>query len=356
MERLNLWWRDRTAREQRLLSIMFALLVLVFGWLLVAQPLIRALDEVKLRHDQAVIALAEARARAETRQRPEPRRMAPAALPLDALVSRTAAEAGFTGVRIAGQGPNRVSATIDAARPMAYFGWIQGLERQGLVVETLRAQTNPDRTLTTEVPFARRSRVMRFSPTVGRSAFFLAIFILALIALIPLRLAIGWFGLDRFGIAAREASGSIWLGALKEAQIGPAPLGTVEVRLNRLPLLIGRHRLSLERQELDSPLRGAATLSGRRFSLDDFTGQLRLGAALAPLPVAALDLDDVSVAFAGELCESAEGRIRAISSARTDRPCLRLRTGRQRTLRGRSSFVAAGQPGRHGEAGSSDPG
>ena len=85
-----------------------------------------------------------------------------------------------------------------------------------------------------------------------------------------------------------------------------------EVRLNRLPLLIGRTRMSLTRQELDAPFSGATSVSRDGFGLDDFTGQLRLGAALAPLPVGSVDLDDVSVHFANGVCESAEGRVRAL--------------------------------------------
>jgi general secretion pathway protein N len=145
----------------------------------------------------------------------------------------------------------------------------------------------------------------------ARLAFFVAMFLFAIIVLLPLHLAVRWFGLDQAGLAAREASGSIWIGALSEAQLGPAPIGNVEVRLAKLPLLIGRTRFELERQELDAPLRGALTLAGQGFRLNDFTGQVRLGASLSPLPVASLDLDRVSVHFDDGLCEKAEGRIRA---------------------------------------------
>lgn len=153
--------------------------------------------------------------------------------------------------------------------------------------------------------------MIRLTAGQRRWGLFALFFLFALVALMPLRLAIDWFGFDRFGLAAREANGSVWLGALSESQLGPAPIGDVKVSLNRLPLLIGRTRLSLERQSLDSPFSGATTLSGGGFSLDDFNGQLRLGAALSPLPLGAVDLDDVSVRFSDGLCQSAEGRIRA---------------------------------------------
>lgn len=144
-----LWWQARTPREQRLLLVMLALAVIVLGWLLVVRPLADALDAAKTRHAAAVVALAEARARAPAVGRLAIR--APATLPIDSLVGRSAAEAGFAGARIARQGQVRASVAIDAARPQAFFGWVAALERDGLAVERLRAQANADRTLSVEL-------------------------------------------------------------------------------------------------------------------------------------------------------------------------------------------------------------
>lgn len=148
----------------------------------------------------------------------------------------------------------------------------------------------------------------------GRVAFAVAVFAFSLVALTPLGLAISWFGLDTRGLAAREADGSVWLGTLKEAQLGPAPIGDVSARLNSLPLFLGRARVSLARADETQPFEGAATVSRHAFGFDDATGQLRLGALLAPLPITAVDLQDVSIGFAGGLCTRAEGRVRAVAS------------------------------------------
>ena len=51
-------------------------------------------------------------------------------------------------------------------------------------------------------------------------------------------------------------------------------------------------------------------MSRGAFGVDDVTGQLRAGALLAPLPVAAFDLDDVSVRFIDGQCSRAEGNVR----------------------------------------------
>ncbi len=152
---LILWWRGRTIREQRLLTVMAALAALVLGWLLVVRPLGDALDAAKTRHGAAVVALGEARARADLRQRSAS--APPVALPIDRLIGQSASEAGFTGARITASGPARASVALDAARPQALFGWVAELERRGLVVERLRAQANADRTLSAELTFRARS-------------------------------------------------------------------------------------------------------------------------------------------------------------------------------------------------------
>jgi general secretion pathway protein N len=152
---------------------------------------------------------------------------------------------------------------------------------------------------------------MRIRMPMGRTVFFLAAFAFSLVALFPLRLALDWFGLDDRGLAAREASGSIWLGALREAQVGPVPIGDVSARLNSLPLFLGRARVSLVRRAADGSFAGALLASRHSFAFEDVTGQLRLGGQLAPLPIAALDLDDFSAGFADGQCRQAGGMVRA---------------------------------------------
>lgn len=153
--------------------------------------------------------------------------------------------------------------------------------------------------------------MMRLRLPLGRSVFFGAAIAFALVALLPLSLAAGWFALDGRGLAAREASGSLWAGALKEAQFGAVPLGDLSARLNVLPLFLGRARLSLSRDDAQGRFEGAVAVSRHGFGVEDMTGQVRPGGLFAPLPLATLDLADVSAHFAGGLCENAEGAVRA---------------------------------------------
>jgi general secretion pathway protein M len=132
---------------------MFGLIALVLIWLLVVRPLSDALDRARQRHNVAVLALAEARARSNPGRM---RSTATTSLPLDALISRTAADAGFTAARVAAGGPAAARLTLDAARPQALFGWIATLEAQGVRVERLQARANPDRTVAVEAAFSAR--------------------------------------------------------------------------------------------------------------------------------------------------------------------------------------------------------
>lgn len=152
---LSFWWQARSTRERRLLTIMFALAGLVLGWLLVVRPLSDALDAAKTRHGAAVVALAEARARADVGSGSGG---VTATLPVDSLIGRTATEAGFTGARIVAQGPARATVAIAAARPQALFAWLAALDRSGLVVERFRAQANADRTVSAEASLRARGR------------------------------------------------------------------------------------------------------------------------------------------------------------------------------------------------------
>lgn len=158
IESFKSWWATRTLREQRLLLVMAGLAAVVLAWLLILRPLSDALSNARERHNQAVLALADVRAQAQAIA--DAQGAAPAALagPLDAMLAQSAAEAGFSNARVTPEGGNRAVVAVDAARPQAFFGWVAGMERRGLIVDRLSAAANPDRTLSVQVTFRMRSR------------------------------------------------------------------------------------------------------------------------------------------------------------------------------------------------------
>jgi general secretion pathway protein N len=149
---------------------------------------------------------------------------------------------------------------------------------------------------------------MRLRRRWWREIFFLCALLFSLAALLPLRFALGGLGYGDKGLAAREATGSVWLGALADARLGNAALGDVGTRLRFLPLLIGRARLDLE--QADDGLKGGVTVSRHGFGIDDVTGRIE-APPLPDLPSPTLDLADLSVRFADGLCVHAEGLVKA---------------------------------------------
>lgn len=153
----------------------------------------------------------------------------------------------------------------------------------------------------------------RIRLTTGRRALFGALLAAALIVFLPMRLALGWFGVGDAGLSARAAVGSIWSGSLIEARFGDLALGDLRARLSPIQLLVGRARVDLSARD-DAPgrtLSGAIGVSRHSIGVDDLTASLPTGRLFAPLPVTALDLDDVSIRFDDGVCTRAEGRVRA---------------------------------------------
>ncbi|HEY9553659.1 type II secretion system protein GspM [Allosphingosinicella sp.] len=152
----QLWWRTRTLREQRLLLAMAGMTLVVFAWLLIIRPLDDALSNARERHGDAVVALAEARARAALIAGIEREEPASLGASVDTIVSAAAVDAGFSVSRIEREGAAAATVVMDAVRPQAFFGWVGRLEGRGLVVERLTASTNSDQSLAVQVTFRAR--------------------------------------------------------------------------------------------------------------------------------------------------------------------------------------------------------
>ena len=152
---------------------------------------------------------------------------------------------------------------------------------------------------------------MRVRLATARPALFGAMLVLALLALLPLRLVLGWAGLGDAGLTARRVDGLLWSGRLHEARFGDLILGDLDARLAFWPLFVGRARVELAGDGAQ-PLHGAVTVGRHATGVDDFTGSLAAGRLFAPLPVTAIDLDDVSVRFRDGQCDAADGRVRAL--------------------------------------------
>ncbi len=154
----------------------------------------------------------------------------------------------------------------------------------------------------------------------------LAVITVALFFL-PLRLAVGMAGLEGSRFSAKAISGSVWNGRIEGAQLGPFPLGDLDAGVRVLPLLTGRILMDLERPPVagDTGLVATVGKSGNSLLVQDATTVLNLGSQLAPLPASAMELQAVSISFAGGRCQSASGQVRVSLDANI--PGLNLKQG-----------------------------
>lgn len=163
---------------------------------------------------------------------------------------------------------------------------------------------------------------MRIRLPLGRGLFFVCAFLFALLALLPLRLAADWLRLGGSGVAARDAVGSVWGGVLHQAQYRDTQLGDLVAELSALPLVAGRARIQLGRNdgalataaEQGDRFEGAITVTRNSYAVGDVTARLPVAQQFAPLPITALDLSDVSARFVSGQCASAEGAVTVTTS------------------------------------------
>nr|WP_310523882.1 type II secretion system protein N [Polymorphobacter sp.] len=136
---------------------------------------------------------------------------------------------------------------------------------------------------------------------------FIAMLMLAGVALLPLRVVLAGAGLDAAGVSARAVTGSVWWGRMDAAAVRGARLGDVRVRLAPLALAAGTMRFEIA----GATVRGAVLRSRDGGGIAGVTGQL--GAmALGGLPVAGVALESVDIGFARGVCQVATGQLRLV--------------------------------------------
>lgn len=145
-------------------------------------------------------------------------------------------------------------------------------------------------------------------------AWVVGIAVLALIALLPLRIALGMSDLQRVGFTARQVAGTIWYGRIGDLQLRSQSLGTLEVQLNPLALLVGRFSMRFNR--MDDPQGGlnGRLLSGGMQGVKGVSGRIDVSQMFAPLPLVALELEEVTVLFRNGQCVDGSGRVTPVIS------------------------------------------
>lgn len=154
MERLTAWWGERSEREQILLGIMTALLLIVIGWLAILRPLDNRLAQARIDNETAYVRLERVRSDAAALQSGG----SVTREPVQALVKRLAEEAGFAPNRLDPGAEGRVTIGLASAKPIALMKWLQALDAQGVFVDQISIRSNSDATLAIDATLRARSR------------------------------------------------------------------------------------------------------------------------------------------------------------------------------------------------------
>jgi general secretion pathway protein N len=132
----------------------------------------------------------------------------------------------------------------------------------------------------------------------------------ALVLFLPLRLAAGLIGFGDLGLTARSAGGTVWSGRLEQARLGGFDLGTLDVGLKPLPLLLGRASMAIERPVADGapPLAGTVSVGIGRRAVEGLSGTIS-GGDIGSLPIESIAFDSATIVFADGRCVEASGRV-----------------------------------------------
>ena len=150
MAAIRLWFAALTRREQWLVGIagaLAAIVVSIFGILL---PIVSAIEQAGIDHDEAVQRRGRLIATVDAAQKQETRPRSTATADIDLLITQSAAEKGFDLVKSANSAPGQISFKIAQARAPALLAWLTELEGQNVAVRSVALRPGANSTVTVD--------------------------------------------------------------------------------------------------------------------------------------------------------------------------------------------------------------
>jgi general secretion pathway protein M len=157
MAAIRLWFAALTQREQWLVGVagaLTALAVSIFGILL---PILSAVDQAKIDHDDAVQRRGRIIATVDAAQKMEMGPPSAATADIDLLITQNAAEKGLDLVKSANSAPGQISFRIDQARAPALLAWLTELEGQNVVVRSVALRPGANSTVSVDAQLQMRA-------------------------------------------------------------------------------------------------------------------------------------------------------------------------------------------------------
>ncbi|MFM2021546.1 MAG: type secretion system protein [Pseudomonadota bacterium] len=140
-----------------------------------------------------------------------------------------------------------------------------------------------------------------------------SLFILALLALMPMRFLLSISIPNSSTIAASGASGSIWAGRIFDMRAGSVAIGTIEAGLRPLGLLTADYSLWFSQPAAAGTegLRGRIAKSFGGVAVEQLNGPIVIGGLLPGMSAVRLEFEDLSVDLSDGRCRTASGSIRS---------------------------------------------
>lgn len=136
IESLKNWWLNHKAGERWLMAVLGIAILIVLLWLGIWRPVNDGIAAGWARQGAALERYGAVRSKVEALKR-LPAKPGGAAVPVEQLVTQSAAEAGFTLDRVGSPGAGRMSVSIGAARSAPLLAWLARLEESGVTVQTI---------------------------------------------------------------------------------------------------------------------------------------------------------------------------------------------------------------------------
>lgn len=153
---LRAWFNERSRRERWMLIAMAGLLVVTILWIGIILPVTDGLASARQRHDDAVLRLADTKARVDAEKALAAEHPAPISGALADYIRQSAGNAGFALTNVNPQGDDRVDITVGTAKTAALFSWIADLEDAGVVVDSIDITNNNDQTVQARMTLMKR--------------------------------------------------------------------------------------------------------------------------------------------------------------------------------------------------------
>lgn len=153
---LRQWFAALSPREKWAVLAAVVLAIVTFVWFALIRPVNDGLADARSRHTTAVLRLAATESQMVALQ-PLLKAGAPAMTgTLETSVRDRATQAGFVLTTVSPQTNNALLIGIASAKPIALFGWIADMERDGFLVESLSTTDNGDKTISAQITWKLR--------------------------------------------------------------------------------------------------------------------------------------------------------------------------------------------------------